>query len=305
MTFSLPKIMTFSLGFFSACSAFALDYGSSVGNTHWQVSGSVFECRFEQEIPNYGRAVFYHQAGEDVRFRLETMRNLMEESQAQVSIMPPPWQPSRKSEALGEVQLVKQSPNLELDSGRTNQFLHALMDGKWPAIAHRTYYDPNRYVQLHVSAVEFQKFYPTYVRCAKQLLTVNFSQVENSKVLFKLGQHGLAPQDKALLDEIIYYIKNDPRVYAVYLDGHTDGTGRRFANREISRARVGQVERYFLDHGINPDIITTRFHGDRYPVATNATAEGRAQNRRVTVQLKWQADQPVPEHLIFQGNSAL
>lgn len=281
--------------------AHALDYGSSIENTDWAVSGSVFECRFEQQMPGYGTAVFYHQAGEDVQFRLETLRNLMDHSQASISIMPPPWQPSNKSQNLGTATIVKRDPNLTLDSKRTNQFLHALLEGQWPAISHYTYYDQSKFIDLHVSAVSFKDHYPKYMECANQLLRVNFKQVENSKVLFGPGEHTLDPLDKRILDDIIYYIKNDPRVFAVYLDGHTDNTGRRFQNREISRARVERVEQYLLDHDINQDMITTRFHGDRYPIASNATTAGQAQNRRVTIQLKWDEDQPVPEELVFRS----
>src|SRR5690554_7597163 len=55
----------------------ALEYGGAIENTQWQVSGSVFECRFEQTVPGYGTGVFYHRAGEDIQFRLEAVRNLM------------------------------------------------------------------------------------------------------------------------------------------------------------------------------------------------------------------------------------
>ena len=72
----------------------ALSYGGNVDTTMWMLSGSVFECRFEQPIPDYGRAVFNHTAGEDVTFQLETNRNLMAYSKAQISLNPPPWQPS-------------------------------------------------------------------------------------------------------------------------------------------------------------------------------------------------------------------
>lgn len=279
----------------------ALQYGSSLENTQWRVSGSVFECRFEQPLPGYGTAMFYHQAGHDIQFRLETLRNLMDTSQAKISITPPPWQPSTRSESLGTAKLVNKNPNLTLDTVRSNRFLHALLEGQWPAISHYTAYDKNKYVDLHVSAVSFKDYYPIYMECASQLLRVNFKQVENSKVFFNVGEHMLDPNDKRILDNIIYYIKNDPRVYAVYLDGHTDDTGRGFQNREISRARVGQVEQYMLDHGIDQDMVTTRFHGARYPIATNGTAKGRAENRRVTIELKWQEGAPVPDHLVFRS----
>lgn len=294
------RLAIYLLATLSLPASAALEYGGSVGTTRWAVSGSVFECRFEQEIPGYGQAVFYHQAGEDVEFRLETLRNLMDYSKAQVSILPPPWQPATRSENLGTSKLVKESPNLTLDTRRTNQFLHALLEGKWPAISHHTYYDDDRFVQVHVSAVEFDQYYQDYMECVKQLLPLNFGQVDRSKVYFGSGEQAVDARDMKVLDKIIFYIKNDPRVFAVYLDGHSDGLGRRYDNRQISKARVEDVERYFIKQGIDPDMITTRFHGDRYPVATNKTAQGRAENRRVTIRLEQRKDMPIPEHLIFR-----
>lgn len=277
----------------------ALEFGSSVENTAWAVSGSVFSCRFEQEIPGYGQAVFYQRAGEDVTFRLETVRNLMDFSQARISILPPPWQPSGKSENLGTSRIVSKSPNLSLDARRSNQFLHALLEGKWPAISHKTYYDGERYVQVHVSAVAFPDRYQDYIQCVKQLLPMNFDQVARSKVLFGSGEEQIDRNDMKTLDRIIYYLKHDPRVFAIYLDGHSDSVGRRYDNRQVSKARVEDVERYFIKQGVDPEMITTRFHGDRYPVASNGTAAGRAENRRVTIRLEQRKDMPIPENLIY------
>lgn len=300
-----------SKSLFSACalslavsaSSMALEYGSSIEDTTWSVTGSVFECRFAQTIPRYGEAVFFHQAGEDVKFQLYAKRNLLDYTQAQVSITPPPWRPSRYSESLGSVQVQqdKSGPYLTLDSKRTNQFIHALLDGQWPVISHHTYYDEKEFVKLHVSSIGFPDFYPIYLSCVDQLLHYNFKQVANSKVLFDEGGDSfLDPQDTKVLDRVAYYIQHDPRVFIVYLDGHTDNTGKRFDNREVSRARVENVERYLVKKGINPDIITTRFHGERYPIADNATAKGRAQNRRVTIRLEMREDMPIPDELMFK-----
>lgn len=289
-----------TLGVLSYLPAAALQYGSSIENTQWSVSGSVFSCRFEQPLPGYGTGVFFHEAGEDVQFRLESMNNLMALSRAQISIVPPPWQPSEKSENLGSAKLLKDNPNLTLDSNRSNRFMHALLEGKWPVISHHTAYDKNKFIQLHLSAVSFQDFYPTYLQCVVQLLPMNFRQVENSKIFFGIGDSTLDPNDKKILDKIIFYIESDPRVFAVYLDGHSDNAGRRFENREISRARVEQVERYLIKKGIKDELLSTRFHGDRYPIADNNTAKGRAQNRRVTIRLEMREDMPIPDHLLFR-----
>ncbi|WP_430461874.1 flagellar protein MotY [Thalassolituus sp. LLYu03] len=296
----MPRHFLFLLLLSALPAMAALEYGSSVDNTRWGVSGSVFACRFEQEIPDYGTAVFYHEAGEDVVFRLETLRNLMDYSQAQVSILPPPWQPANKTENLGTSPILKQSPNLSLDTKRTNQFLHALLEGKWPAISHKTYYDKDRFVQIHLSATAFTDHYRDYIDCVKQLLPMNFGQVARSKVLFGVGEEAIDKKDMELLDRIIFYIKHDPRVFAVYLDGHSDNQGRRYDNRQTSKARVEDVERYFVKQGIDPEMITTRFHGDRYPVATNKTPAGRAANRRVTIRIEQRQDMPIPDDLLFK-----
>ena len=277
-----------------------MNFSGGPEDTRWALSGNVFECRFEQLVPGYGRAVFMHQAGEDVVFQLETDRNLMAYSKADVSITPPGGKRAQRSEILGTAKNSNTDPNLTLDSERTNRFLHALLEGRLPTISHHTYYDSNKYIQVQVSATHFTDAYQDYISCTEQLLRFNFGQVSRSKVFFNSGEDNIDKTDTAVLDKIIYYIKNDPRVFAVYLDGHSDNRGRRYDNRQMSKRRVEAVERYFLINGISPDIVTTRFHGDRYPVANNGTANGRAANRRVTIRLEMKEDMPLPENMVFQ-----
>lgn len=277
-----------------------LTFASGPENTYWMLSGNVFECRFEQPIPNYGTAVFAQRAGEDATFKLETRRNLMARTPARVSIAPPPWQPAVRSEPLGFVSVNVSSPVLTLDHGRSNQFLHALREGRMPTLSHETYYDSGRFIQVQVSAIEFERAFQDYLLCTAQLLKVNFDQIKRSKVRFTTGTKTLAKEDLRVLDRIIYYVRNDPRVTAIYLDGHTDNIGRRYDNRQISKHRVEAVERYLLINEIPPEMITTRFHGSRYPVADNRTAKGRAANRRVTIRLEVNEEMPLPEHMLFK-----
>lgn len=282
------------------CAGPSLLYAGGPENTRWDISGSVFGCRFEQAIPGYGKAVFYQQAGEPVLFRLEADRNMMAASNAQVSIAAAPWQPAARSEPLGKAKVTTGIPNLELDARRSNQFLHALLEGRWPTIAQETWYDQGRSVQVQVSAVQFKDYYPDYVACISQLLPLNYDQVGRSRVLFGTGEESLDKEDTDLLDQVVFYINHDPRIFAVYLDGHSDNIGRRYDNRQTSKQRVEAVERYLILKGIDPEMITTRFHGSRYPVADNSTPEGRAENRRVTIRLEMREDMPIPDDLLFK-----
>lgn len=277
-----------------------MNFAGGPENTQWMLSGNIFECRFQQHLPGYGEAIFYHRAGQDVTFQLEPERNLMAASNASITITPPPWKPAERSERLGTSKVRRDGPAIVLDSERSNQFLHALREGRMPTISHQAYYDPSRYVQVQVSAVEFEGAFRDYLLCTNQLLAMNFDQIARSKVFFKSSAEGLDKADIEELEKVVYYIKHDPRVSAIYLDGHTDNVGRRYDNRQISKRRVEAVERYLLAQGIASEIMTTRFHGGRYPVADNKTAKGRKQNRRVTVRLEVQEDMPLPDELVFK-----
>ena len=295
----LVKRLSVLMAVLIANSTNALEYGSTIENTEWKLSGSIFECRFEQVLPEYGNGVFYHEAGEDIVFQLETRKNLMKVGKAGVSITPAPWHPSKKSENLGFTDLVDDHPNIELDPERSNQFFHALLEGKQPVITRRTYYDNSKFIKIHLSAIHFKDFYRKYLKCVDQLLPMNFSQVARNKIYFGGGKEGLSPEDEELLDRIIFYMNSDPRVFALYIDGHSDNRGRRYDNRQLSKRRAESVERYFIKKGINPEMLTLRFHGQRYPIASNNKASGRAKNRRVTVRLEQREDMDIPKELLF------
>lgn len=278
-----------------------LQYGSGLQDTRWSISGSIFECYFVQPIAGFGEARFYQRAGESLTFQLKARNNLMDYSKAEVSLVSPPWRPSEQPENLGSTSINRSGPLLSLDSRRANIFLHGLMEGRRPTISQKTFYDANRFVQVYVSPSGFATYYPEFLNCRNQLLTVNFDQIARSKVLFGVGEDKLDKRDLETLDRIIYYLRRDPRVKAVYLDGHSDNGGRRYDNRQISKRRVDNVEQYLLQKGIDPAMITSRFHGDRYPIASNKTAAGRAENRRVTIRLEMGEDRSIPPELVFKS----
>lgn len=67
------------------------------------------------------------------------------------------------------------------------------------------------------------------------------------------------------------------------LYGHTDNTGSADFNRELSTRRAEAVAREMASHGFGNDQLERRGFASERPIATNATPEGRAQNRRVAV----------------------
>ena len=67
------------------------------------------------------------------------------------------------------------------------------------------------------------------------------------------------------------------------INGHTDNTGTDAINEPLSRNRAQSVAAYLQSRGVAGSRLTTAGYGSRMPVASNATVEGRAQNRRVEI----------------------
>ena len=71
----------------------------------------------------------------------------------------------------------------------------------------------------------------------------------------------------------------------VFVQGHTDSTGSLELNQRLSEDRANSVARYLAGQGVAQSRIETEGYGPRYPIADNSTAAGRAQNRRVEIEL--------------------
>src|SRR5690606_19741683 len=122
--------------------------------------------------------------------------------------------------------------------------------------------------------------------CADGLLPMNIDQISRTAIGFPSGGAVLDARARQMLDVALEYIKADPQVSRIELDGHSDNVGDRLSNRELSRQRVLAVQAYLVERGVDEDMISIRFHGERYPVANNNTREGREKNRRVTLRLE-------------------
>lgn len=85
-----------------------------------------------------------------------------------------------------------------------------------------------------------------------------------------------------VLEKLKNYIER--KNHKISITGYTDSKGTREYNRELSLRRAESVEEKLIELGLAPDkIMETKGNGDRNPIATNDTEEGRAMNRRIEV----------------------
>ena len=108
--------------------------------------------------------------------------------------------------------------------------------------------------------------------------------VLNADTFFDFDKDTLKPEGRQVLDQVASQVDtiNLETLIAV---GHTDSIGTEQYNQGLSERRAASVKNYLVSKGIPADRIYTEGKGELNPVASNATREGRAQNRRVEIEI--------------------
>ncbi len=100
-------------------------------------------------------------------------------------------------------------------------------------------------------------------------------------ILFDTGSSRIKKSSEIVLNKVAKTMVDNPEI-VVEIQGHTDSVGSRASNLKLSQARAESVAKYLIAKGVAVERITTKGFGPDQPVASNDTAEGRQQNRRIT-----------------------
>jgi outer membrane protein OmpA-like peptidoglycan-associated protein len=101
-----------------------------------------------------------------------------------------------------------------------------------------------------------------------------------SDVLFDTGKYSLRPLAREKLANVAGIVAGHPGL-KLDVEGHTDSVGGEEYNQKLSAQRSNAVREYLTGHGMQSDAVTAKGFGKSQPVASNDTADGRQQNRRV------------------------
>jgi OOP family OmpA-OmpF porin len=101
---------------------------------------------------------------------------------------------------------------------------------------------------------------------------------------FDFNKSVVKPEGKAKLDDLIGKIKGI-NLEVIIAVGHTDSVGSDAYNQKLSVNRSEAVKAYLVSKGIEKNRVYTEGKGEKQPVADNKTAEGRAKNRRVEIEV--------------------
>ncbi|HET6591342.1 MAG TPA: OmpA family protein [Xanthomonadales bacterium] len=121
-------------------------------------------------------------------------------------------------------------------------------------------------------------------RLDEETLRVNFA----SDILFAVDSAVLSAQSQASLDEFAGVMREYPKT-AILIQGYTDSTGSEEHNMKLSERRARAVFNHLALREVEESRMAAIGYGEGYPVADNASPEGRAKNRRVSILIKGKA----------------
>jgi OOP family OmpA-OmpF porin len=121
---------------------------------------------------------------------------------------------------------------------------------------------------------------------ARQVVAIRHDHIELlEKVKFIEGSAAIEPRSMRVVDQVFSVLKAHPELLRVRIESHVDNVGDASAAKRLTQARANALVRYLLAKGISPERLEASGAGGERPVASNATARGKEENRRVEVRL--------------------
>lgn len=203
------------------------------------------------------------------------------------------------SQAQADPQLQQYAP-AELERART-----AMVEANQAAAAGAEVADLNSKAYVVQRNVEVTRAIAEERRHLEQAQTVGLQAQERAEVLRELGARSTERGTVVTLGDVLFdtgsatlnpggmqqatrlstYLAANP-AQVVRIEGHTDSQGSSAYNEALSQRRAASVRAALIAAGIDPSRVTAVGMGEAVPVASNATAAGRQQNRRVEIILQ-------------------
>jgi len=101
---------------------------------------------------------------------------------------------------------------------------------------------------------------------------------------FEFNKYKIRPESLPMVENFAEYLKSHQGTH-VLIVGHTDSIGTRRYNQILSEKRAEEVKKTLITLGVSPNRLEAEGRGEDEPIATNATPEGRALNRRIEAKL--------------------
>jgi outer membrane protein OmpA-like peptidoglycan-associated protein len=242
-------------------------------------------CSLTQEIPYYGRAVFEKRSGGKLDFYIAARQQPRTAGMAKLVSAAPAWKHDTMVRDLGSVDYTPSGRTFRLGEVVARRLLLELEQGMYPTFSYKDWADGRDQVQVALSSVNVRSALGDFLACLDNQIGFTLDDVRISRIHFGFNSTHLSENARGRLDMVAEYILADPAVRQVTLEGLTDNVGYRRYNLALAKRRATAVQDYLVSKGVKKSRFRITSIGERYPVASNRTAKGRASNRLVLVTL--------------------
>lgn len=257
----------------------------------WEYKGSSLLCNLEYINPSYGKFYFRSEEREQVSFNASLTKASKNWRFGQLFSMPPPWDSRHQPRQVTDIALINNNKvsftrnvdTLLADIGTGNWLQFSMIGSK-----------PSAKVTYRVPTTRIHDVVEAFRECQSLLPNMTYAQARDIVLSFQSGQTSLSAKQLTTLSDLNSYLKADPNIDKILIDGYTDNVGAQVANLKLSKQRAELVAHQIEQLGVNRQSIEVRSHGSRYPIASNTTKQGQAKNRRVTIRLVRKDETVVP-----------
>ncbi|MDH5432579.1 MAG: OmpA family protein [Gammaproteobacteria bacterium] len=264
-------------------------FEAPIDESTWNFQGNPLSCQLSHFIPYYGEAKFEKVSGNTTKvdFQLEYKRHRPTASKnAVIRSVSPPWHVNQQMRELGKVELQKGSQIIKAQELGSWILLNELEQGHFPTFFYQDFNDKEDQISIALSSVGFRDKYDDFLDCLANLVPYNLKDLQNMTLNFDFDKYIIRTSYRSKLDALAAYIKYDPSIQVVLINGYTDSKGSRYYNQLLAEKRIQSVMDKLRLDGVDESRFKLMAYGETDPVASNRTAEGRAKNRRVVINLK-------------------
>ncbi len=149
----------------------------------------------------------------------------------------------------------------------------------------RTYYVQGPNGEKRSDAIDNLTHFLSQMGIAHEVVPGSYLMIKiKQKVQFDTGSSYVSAHSRQWLSQIGAFLAGNSTVDIV-IDGHTDSTGTKTVNDQLSEKRALQVKEQLLVQQVSPDAVYTRGYGEYMPACSNNSLTGKACNRRVELTL--------------------
>ncbi len=236
-----------------------LRFGVAPDESAWHSSGNKLACQLSQKIPYFGKALFTSHAGGGLTlsFLLEREPGKKRRT-ARLRAVPPPWKHKMPATEIAKITLDTGKTLVVFDRNAALRTLYELEKGMSPLLTFRDWADARDQITASLSPVNLRPALRTFQECTGALHPDSFDDIRDLNIHFSHDSYQLTGKNRTKLKRIASYLKVDPTVSHIILNGFANSND--IYDQELSQMRLDSVREYLLDKGAPAKQIITITH---------------------------------------------